>query len=321
MARRSRRSGCAGSGRGVAGSDRRARRAGHRGLPTWGPRANARRPTAGNRTARRVTSPTAGLRRTRLRDPRTDRSCHREQCCDPDMATQHATLLGAHRSGRFMLSDLWLREDGGKWRGGRRHSTPASAIDGVLQRSAPAARNAHNVEHLGRSMVIRNRRSPDQDAVCRQGTTITACCRAVVPPVALPPHWVRVEGAQHKGDGRVVGRRAVRPHAWRATPICSLALRQPEPTLPLCTSLPLRGYSSSSTRYTVRDMLASRTASDLMSRPCTAGPDRTPRRLTLKPSPATSRSTVSSHPAGLPANSTVRPRRSGRTGVRGGVSG
>ena len=43
------------------------------------------------------------------------------------LATQHATVLGADRSGRFVLSDLWLREDGGKWRVWRRHSTPASA--------------------------------------------------------------------------------------------------------------------------------------------------------------------------------------------------
>ena len=42
-------------------------------------------------------------------------------------ATQHATVLGADRSGRFVLSDFWLRDDGGKWRVWRRHSTPASA--------------------------------------------------------------------------------------------------------------------------------------------------------------------------------------------------
>lgn len=43
------------------------------------------------------------------------------------LATQHATFLGADRSGRFVLSDFWLRDDAGKWRVWRRHSTPASA--------------------------------------------------------------------------------------------------------------------------------------------------------------------------------------------------
>jgi ketosteroid isomerase-like protein len=43
------------------------------------------------------------------------------------LATQHATVLGQDRSGRFVLSDVWLRDDGGPWRVWRRHSTPASA--------------------------------------------------------------------------------------------------------------------------------------------------------------------------------------------------
>jgi ketosteroid isomerase-like protein len=42
-------------------------------------------------------------------------------------ATQHATVLGADRSGRFVLSDVWLRDGDGTWRVWRRHSTPASA--------------------------------------------------------------------------------------------------------------------------------------------------------------------------------------------------
>lgn len=43
------------------------------------------------------------------------------------LATQHATVLGADRSGRFVLSDVWLRDDDDNWRVWRRHSTPASA--------------------------------------------------------------------------------------------------------------------------------------------------------------------------------------------------
>jgi ketosteroid isomerase-like protein len=45
------------------------------------------------------------------------------------LATQHATVLGADRSGRFVLSDFWLRDHAGIWRVWRRHSTPASAGD------------------------------------------------------------------------------------------------------------------------------------------------------------------------------------------------
>lgn len=40
--------------------------------------------------------------------------------------TQHATVLGEDRSGPFVISDVWLREDG-VWRVWRRHSTPLSA--------------------------------------------------------------------------------------------------------------------------------------------------------------------------------------------------
>jgi ketosteroid isomerase-like protein len=43
------------------------------------------------------------------------------------LATQHATVLGTDRSGRFVLSDVWLRDGNGAWRVWRRHSTPASA--------------------------------------------------------------------------------------------------------------------------------------------------------------------------------------------------
>jgi ketosteroid isomerase-like protein len=43
------------------------------------------------------------------------------------LATQHATVLGGDRSGRFALSDVWLRDGDGTWRVWRRHSTPATA--------------------------------------------------------------------------------------------------------------------------------------------------------------------------------------------------
>ena len=43
-------------------------------------------------------------------------------------ATQRATVLGEDRSGRFILSDTWLRDDAaGAWQVWRRHSTPISA--------------------------------------------------------------------------------------------------------------------------------------------------------------------------------------------------
>jgi len=42
------------------------------------------------------------------------------------LETQQATVQGADRSGRFVLSDIW-RRDGGVWRVWRRHSTPATA--------------------------------------------------------------------------------------------------------------------------------------------------------------------------------------------------
>ena len=45
------------------------------------------------------------------------------------LATQHATVLGADRSGRFVLSDVWLRDRDEVWRVWRRHSTPASAAE------------------------------------------------------------------------------------------------------------------------------------------------------------------------------------------------
>lgn len=43
------------------------------------------------------------------------------------LATQHATVLGSDRSGRFVLSDFWRRDGDGTWRVWRRHSTPATA--------------------------------------------------------------------------------------------------------------------------------------------------------------------------------------------------
>jgi ketosteroid isomerase-like protein len=43
------------------------------------------------------------------------------------LASQEATVLGQDRSGRFVLSDTWLRDDSGRWKVWRRHSTPTSA--------------------------------------------------------------------------------------------------------------------------------------------------------------------------------------------------
>lgn len=43
------------------------------------------------------------------------------------LATQHATVKGGDRSGRFVVSDIWLRDIAGQWRVWRRHSTPATA--------------------------------------------------------------------------------------------------------------------------------------------------------------------------------------------------
>ncbi len=44
------------------------------------------------------------------------------------LATQRATVLDQDRSGRFILSDAWLRDDAtGSWQVWRRHSTPISA--------------------------------------------------------------------------------------------------------------------------------------------------------------------------------------------------
>jgi ketosteroid isomerase-like protein len=43
------------------------------------------------------------------------------------LGTQNATVLGADRSGRFVISDCWRRGDDGRWRVWRRHSTPLSA--------------------------------------------------------------------------------------------------------------------------------------------------------------------------------------------------
>lgn len=48
------------------------------------------------------------------------------------LATQHATVKGGDRSGRFVISDVWLRGPTGQWRIWRRHSTPATA--GVMPR-------------------------------------------------------------------------------------------------------------------------------------------------------------------------------------------
>lgn len=41
-------------------------------------------------------------------------------------ANQHATVLGADRSGLFVITDIW-RLRGGRWRIWRRHSTPLEA--------------------------------------------------------------------------------------------------------------------------------------------------------------------------------------------------
>jgi len=43
------------------------------------------------------------------------------------LASQEATVLGQDRSGRFVLSDTWLRDGNGRWKVWRRHSTPTSA--------------------------------------------------------------------------------------------------------------------------------------------------------------------------------------------------
>ena len=43
------------------------------------------------------------------------------------LATQQATVLGQDRSGRFIMSDTWLRDDAGSWQTWRRHSTPIAA--------------------------------------------------------------------------------------------------------------------------------------------------------------------------------------------------
>lgn len=43
------------------------------------------------------------------------------------LATQQATVLGQDRSGRFIMSDTWLRDDAGSWQVWRRHSTPITA--------------------------------------------------------------------------------------------------------------------------------------------------------------------------------------------------
>lgn len=45
------------------------------------------------------------------------------------LATQRTTVLGQDRSGRFVLSDTWVRGDDGSWRVWRRHSTPTSAME------------------------------------------------------------------------------------------------------------------------------------------------------------------------------------------------
>ncbi len=47
-------------------------------------------------------------------------------------AEMEATVLGADRSGMFVLTDIWRRQDGA-WHVWRRHSTPLSA--GVMPRS------------------------------------------------------------------------------------------------------------------------------------------------------------------------------------------
>jgi len=43
------------------------------------------------------------------------------------LATQHATVKGGDRSGRFVITDVWLRDPADQWRIWRRHSTPATA--------------------------------------------------------------------------------------------------------------------------------------------------------------------------------------------------
>jgi ketosteroid isomerase-like protein len=41
--------------------------------------------------------------------------------------TQRATVMGADRTGPFVVSDCWRRGDDGRWLVWRRHSTPLSA--------------------------------------------------------------------------------------------------------------------------------------------------------------------------------------------------
>ncbi len=42
-----------------------------------------------------------------------DEVLHPDTAAVLSLATQHATVLGHDRSGRFVLSDIWLRQDGG----------------------------------------------------------------------------------------------------------------------------------------------------------------------------------------------------------------
>jgi ketosteroid isomerase-like protein len=43
------------------------------------------------------------------------------------LGTQHATVRGGDRSGRFVITDVWLRGRADQWRIWRRHSTPDTA--------------------------------------------------------------------------------------------------------------------------------------------------------------------------------------------------
>ena len=49
------------------------------------------------------------------------------------LATQHATVEGGDRSGRFTVTDVWLRDPAGQWRVWRRHSSPP-ATAGAMPR-------------------------------------------------------------------------------------------------------------------------------------------------------------------------------------------
>ena len=90
-------------------------------------------PAGGDRASGRVAAHTA---RTTSCTPTTSSSrtvsVNGEVAMVLHSAEQHATVLGGDRSGRFVISDCWLRGADGAWRVWRRHSTPLRA--GVMPR-------------------------------------------------------------------------------------------------------------------------------------------------------------------------------------------